>query len=178
MSPALLPLPVTPAQFLQHIVPAAMALLPQRMDSLRARLLLLAICMQESALADRRQGTDARPGPARGLPQFEVNGVIGVMRHVASQDAAKRVCRQLGIRWDAHAIHQAMETNDVLAVAFARLLLWTDRNALPAPGDIDPARHYYLRNWRPGAARTPEGLREIESRWCGNYPQALAAVTA
>lgn len=178
MAPALLPLPITPAQLLEHVIPQAMALLLQRMDTREARVMLVAICLQESGLADRRQGTDSNPGPARGLPQFEENGVLGVMNHVASRDIARRVANARGVIFNTRAIHRAMETDDVLALAFARLLLWTDRGALPALGDVDTARDYYLRNWRPGAANTAPGLAGIKARWCRNYPEALAAVMA
>lgn len=176
MMQAPLPLPTTPALVLRHVIPAAMALLPQRMAGPRANVPILAIMLQESALSTRRQGTKARPGPGRGFAQFEVNGVRGVMSHVASQKYAKHVCRELGIPFEPTPIHHAMEHNDVLGAAFARLLLWTDAAALPEIGKMDQALLYYLRNWRPGAAKTSQGLRDIEARWARNYPRAVAAV--
>lgn len=172
----LLPLPITPRQFLDVIVPQAMALLPMAMNSPQARVMLLAICLQESNLADRRQGTESRPGPARGLAQFEVTGVRGVMNHVATQETAKRVCAKLGIPFEARAIHLAMEHNDVLAVAFARLLLWADPKRLPDYRDTEGAKALYLRQWRPGAATTPEGLAKVSARWRRHHPLAVQAV--
>ena len=57
--------------FAGHVLPAAFALLPTRMDSPEARALVTAICLQESALKHRRQ----IGGPARGLAPFFLEGV-------------------------------------------------------------------------------------------------------
>ena len=63
----------------------------------------------------------------------------------------------------------ALETNDVLAGVFARLLLWTDAKPLPAIGDEQGAWAYYLRNWRPG--------KPHPQTWPGFYRQAVEFVT-
>lgn len=176
--PSMLALPITPRKALQLIIPPAMDLLPARMRSDRSDVQLLAISMQESGLADRRQGTELRPGPARGLLQFEVNGVRGVMNHRASGALLRQVCLARNVLFDARSIHLQLELDDVLAFALARLLLWTDPRPLPPIGALDAAFDCYARNWRPGALKTPEGYRECLRRWRRNYPLAVQAVKA
>ncbi|MNL60597.1 hypothetical protein D3C87_1844250 [compost metagenome] len=51
---------------------------------------------------------------------------------------------------DAASVYATLEKDDVLASAFARLLLWTDPKALPDVGAKDAAWALYLRTWRPG----------------------------
>lgn len=172
----MLALPTTPEAVLREVIPAAADLLPEFMRSDQSDALLLAIGLQESGLADRRQGTTARPGPARGLLQFEITGVRGVMSHPSSRKHLQRVCTLLNLAFDARTIHLRLEFDDVLAFAVGRLLLYTDPNRLPQLGDVTTSFEYYERNWRPGAAATPEGRRECARRWRGNYPKALAAV--
>jgi hypothetical protein len=125
----------------------ALALLPQRMDSDAARVMLLAAGLQESRFLYRAQKTKNSyvKGPARGFWQFERGGgVVGVMTHRMSRELAKQACET------------AMRTtlaidDDVLAAAFARLLLWTDPKPLPALNAThDEAWDQYMRQWRPG----------------------------
>jgi hypothetical protein len=124
----------------------ALALLPYRMDSLAARILLLTIGLQESRLEHRRQLGN---GPARGLLQFEQGGgVKGVMTHHASKDYARKLCDARGVAFKARSVWARLETDDVLAFGFGRLLLWTHPKPLPA-NEAD-AWDYYLWLWRPG----------------------------
>ncbi len=169
----LLPLPIAPAQFLQHAVEPALALLPAAMSTDRARLMLVAIALQESGLASRWQIIDPhRPdlkGPARGLLQFERGGgVRGVLMHEASQEYARWVCSMRVVAPTVSAVYAALEHDDVLAAAFGRLLLWTAPRALPAVGDESGAWALYLRCWRPGKPR-PE-------KWAAYYRAAVATV--
>lgn len=173
----LLKLPATPEAVLQSVIPAALALLPDRLRSDRADVMLLAIGLQESNLGDRRQGSVTRPGPARGLWQFEVSGVNGVMQHPATEQLLRNVCAKRGAPWQNRSIHLQLEQDDLLACAVARLLLWTDAHALPEIGALDDAFDCYRRNWRPGACNTAEGFRECLRRWRGNYPRAVETVT-
>ena len=130
-----------------HILPAALSLLPERMDSPEARVLLLAIGLQESRFKNRTQGG----GPARGLWQFEANGgVRGVLEHHASAAHAITVCERLLYPPSVAVVYNAIAHNDVLAACFARLLLWTAPAPLPALGDAGGAWRYYLAQWRPG----------------------------
>lgn len=125
----------------------ALALLPANMDSPAARVMLLAIGLQESRFVHRRQ----IGGPARGFWQFERGGgVFGVLTHAASAALARQVCDARGVAPTTAAVYGRLENDDVLAAAFARLLLWTDAARLPAVDDKDGAWALYLRTWRPG----------------------------
>jgi len=128
------------------IVPAYDTL-PGRMSSVSATVMLLAIGLQESRLVHRRQIR----GPARGLWQFERDGgVAGVLRHPSTREAARQVCVERAVPAVPGDVYHRLEIDDVLAAAFARLLLWTDAKPLPQLGDEATAWDYYIRNWRPG----------------------------
>nr|WP_255469077.1 hypothetical protein [Achromobacter sp. UMC46] len=117
------------------------------MDTLEARVMLLAIGLQESRFVHRRQIS----GPARGFWQFERGGgVRGVLTHPASRVHAYRLCGGRAVDPVAAAVYPALEQDDVLAAGFARLLLWTDANRLPAIGDVQGGWNLYARTWRPG----------------------------
>lgn len=174
----MLPLPIAHDVFLREIVSPAMALLPKQMDSARARVLLLAICLQESRLAHRWQVVDGGgKGPARGLAQFERGskasrgGVWGVYMHHATHELLRLLCRDRDINFEPYAIWAQLEHDDVLAVGLARLLIYTD--AFPLP-DVDDERGawelYALRCWRPGKAHP--------STWPANHFAARKAVAA
>lgn len=125
----------------------ALALLPPGMDSVKARVMLLAIGLQESRFEHRRQ----IGGPARGFWQFERGGgVVGVLSHASSKAHALRICEARGVKPIAADVYEALDDDDVLAAAFARLLLWTDPKALPDVGAAAAAWALYLRTWRPG----------------------------
>jgi hypothetical protein len=151
-------------------------LLPGRFNNPLATALMLAIGLQESEFLHPIQlvGNPPRPvGPAHGYWQFEEGGgVVGVMTHDASERYARAVCLIRGVPFDRDAIHRVLALDHVFAAAFARLLLWTDRAALPPLGDFDAAFAYYLRNWRPGAfKRDPRG---VEARFRRKYAEAIA----
>lgn len=151
---------------IQTAVNPALALLPLKMDTPAARLLLLAIGLQESRFLYRRQ---LGSGPARGLWQFERGGgVRGVLTHPASREHAYRICGIRGVEPVAAAVHPALEADDVLAAAFARLLMWTDAWRLPAVGDVQGGWEIYVRTWRPG--------RPHPQTWAGLYAQAVAGM--
>lgn len=142
----------------------ALTLLPARMDSPQARVMLLAIGLQESRFIHRRQ----IGGPARGFWQFERGGgVRGVLTHPVTQGQAQALCRARGIEPVAADVYAALELDDVLAAGMARLLLWSDPAPLPAIGDADGAWDLYLRTWRPGKPH-PETWPEL-------YAQAVEA---
>lgn len=181
----MLELPATPTEALDEAVIPGLALLPSQYDTPAARLLVLAICMQESNLVVRAQVLNGGgKGPARGLPQFERGteasrgGVWGIYLHPASRELLRAACAARKVSFHPNAIWKAIEVDDLLAVACSRLLLLTDAAALPALGDLDGAFAYYLRTWRPGAARTPAGRVKCLARWRTHYPRALAAVRA
>lgn len=151
-------------------VTPALALLPAAMDTQAARVMLLAIGLQESRFVHRRQ----IGGPARGFWQFEKGtrasrgGVWGVYLHAASKSHLAALCKARSVACDPDAIYAALEYDDVLAAGVARLLLWTDPKALPAVGDADAGWSLYLRTWRPGKPK-PDS-------WPPLYRQAAAEV--
>jgi hypothetical protein len=170
MSEYVLPaLPLSPLQCLQLAIEPALALLPAVMDSLRARVQLLAMAGQESGLKYRRQIR----GPARGLWQFERGtqrtrgGVWGVYLHPASRDALAALCALRGVAFEPAAIYSRLEHDDVLAAGCARLLLWTASAPLPEETDADAGWQYYLGLWRPGKPH-PE-------TWAAHHAAALGA---
>lgn len=133
--------------FLEVAINPSLKLLPEKMASDKAKVMLLAIGLQESRLVHRRQ----IGGPARSFLQFESGGgVRGVMEHRASSAPAKALCETLAVPFDRAAIYKGMEFNDVLAFGLGRLLLYTDPKALPEIGDDQAAWDLYQRVWRPG----------------------------
>ena len=152
----------------------ALDLLPRQMDSTEARVMLAAIGLQESRLTARRQlvkvGGKMHPiGPAKGLWQFERGGGCrGVVDHPASRYWMSHVCRERGVGFSATAIWNAIETDDVLAAAAARLLLFTDPRRLPELGDEKGGWNLYIRTWRPG--------RPHRDTWPALYAQALSTL--
>jgi len=134
-----------------YILPAALSLLPTRMDTPEARRMLLAIGLQESRFEHRRQIS----GPARGFWQFERGGVVGVIRHPATKDHLRAAV--VALHYDAEladddvGLHATIEHNDVLAAVVARLNLWW----LPEPLATEPGEGWnqYLSAWRPGRPR-------------------------
>lgn len=153
-------------------ITTALALLPARMDTAEARVMLLAIGLQESRFTHRQQ----IGGPARGFWQFEKGtrasrgGVWGVFLHAASKGHLAALCKARSVACDPDAIYAALEYDDVLAAGVARLLLWTDAKALPAIGDADAGWALYLRTWRPG--------KPHPKTWPALYAQAVAALEA
>lgn len=145
----------------QHIIPAALSLLPDKMDSKIARRHVLSICLQESALKHRRQ----IGGPAISFFQFEIGGVLGVMRHPATSGHLRAAVERLRYPLEPELLHEAMEHNDVLACVFARLNLWW----LPGPlaDDAEGAWVQYLEAWRPG--------KPHPKPWSANWAAAVAA---
>jgi hypothetical protein len=135
------------------------------MNSHAAIVEMLVIGLQESRFQHRHQ----IGGPAHGYWQFEKGGgVRGVLRHHSSCEHAQAVCRARNVIATEGAVYAALEHDDVLAAAFARLLLWTDPKALPALGDEQGAWDLYLRTWRPG--------KPHRHTWDALYEKALEAV--
>lgn len=154
-----------------YILPAALSLLPARMDSPAARAMLVAIGLQESRFEHRRQ----IGGPARGFPQFERGsdskggGIVGVLRHAASGAHLLPALDALRYPPDADALYDAIEHNDVLACVLARLLLFTLPYALPGAAEPDEGWRQYLEAWRPG--------RPHRATWDAFYAQAWGVVS-
>lgn len=157
--------PTTTAEYIaRFIYPAAMALLPERMHSPEAKAMLLAIGFQESGFSYRKQLS----GPARGFWEFEEDGgVHGVLVHRATKPIIDPILPVLAV--PAWGVYDALSNHDVLACVFARLLLWTHPDPLPASNNPAGAWHYYVETWRPGKPR-----REV---WDWNFERAWKEVT-
>ncbi|AZY50078.1 hypothetical protein C0J09_13785 [Bordetella avium] len=158
------------SQIIETAVAPALTLLPANMDTPRARVMLLAIGLQESRFVHRRQ----IGGPARGFWQFEKGtrasrgGCWGVYLHASSRGHLGVLCKARSVACDPDSIYAAVEYDDVLAAGVARLLLWTDAHALPGVGDQAGGWDLYLRTWRPG--------KPHPHTWPGLYAQAVAEV--
>jgi hypothetical protein len=127
----------------------AFQLLPVGMDTPIARVILAAIGFQESGYLVRIQYGN---GPARSYWQFEngrLAGINGVLNHRATAKLAVAVCKARGVAPERMAVWKAMETDDVLGAAFARLLMYTDPFPLP-DNSADAWEMYAKRLWRPG----------------------------
>lgn len=157
---------MAPAELNARVISPGLALLPIAMDSVKARVQLLSITLQEDPRQLRRQMGN---GPARGLWQFERGGgVKGVMGHHATTGHAHRLCAERGVEWDARAVWTRLETDDLLACGFARLLLYSDPKPLPAVDDAEGGWDLYMRTWRPG--------RPHPEKWPANHEAARRAL--
>lgn len=174
---------MTPQELYKIAIQPAYGMLPVNMESREASLMLLAIPLQESELKARRQlitevingrKTLVPKGPAVSFWQFEQGnevsrgGVWGVLNHYRVGPMAVAVCRTLGVTPTAPKVWEAMQTNDVLAAAMARLLLYSSPKALPKVGDVQGAWKMYEDTWRPGKPH-PE-------KWPAHYATAKAAL--
>lgn len=163
--------------------------LPDRMDTVSARLIMLAIQKQEDPEERRYQlvkrteatapenvvGPKTAKGPARSLWQFEQGGgVRGVLNHHAAREYIYEVCEHFAIPKTPAMCWQAMEDNDVLAACFARLLLWSDPHKIPAVSDAEGAFDLYLRTWRPGAYTRGTDAQQaaLEQKFLRNHAAA------
>jgi hypothetical protein len=138
-----------------------------------ARVILLAIALQESGLRNRRQVTSSgeEDGPAASFWQFEKGGGCkGVLTHHASAKHMRWVCNEYNIEQTAQGLWDAMRYNDVVAASAARLLLYTLPQALPRTAT--EGWDQYVAAWRPGKPH-PEKWAEcwaIAERVAGAAP--------
>lgn len=139
---------------LHEAINPAFKLLPAKMDSDAARVMLLAIGLQETAFECRYQKTNdpQKKGPAKGFWQNERGGgVVGVMTNAATEEYAKTLAKARRIPFDSTLIHARLEEDDILAAGWARLILWADPRPLPGvDADHETAWQCYYRNWKPG----------------------------
>lgn len=119
-------------------------------DTREARVLLLAIALQESGLEHRRQvvAGGAENGPAASFWQFEGGGCRGVLTHKASSERIAKICELFNVEPSVIPLWEAMRYNDIVAAATARLLLYT----LPSKLATTAAEGWnqYVAAWRPG----------------------------
>ena len=80
---------------LRTAINPALGMLPAKMDTDAARVMLLAIGLQESRFEHRRQMGN---GPARGFWQFEKGGgVKGCVQHPSSAHHLRQLCAARGV---------------------------------------------------------------------------------
>ncbi|WP_313462449.1 hypothetical protein [Pseudomonas nitroreducens] len=163
----------------RSIIEPALLLLPAKMESPQAIVMLLAIGLQESRFEYRRQMGN---GPAKSFWQAEQGGgmVTGLLRYRvdAVREMAAGLCVGRGVAPAAADVWNAIERDDILAAGLARLLLFTDPARLPGLGDEAGAWELYLRTWRPGAydRGTPTQRAALRKKWVANYAAALEVV--
>ena len=176
---------MTPREARNGPVAEALSLLPAKMTSPQAELMLLAIGLQESQLKYRRQlvGSPPKPvGPAKSFWQAEQGGgmVAGLLRYhdAKVRDVVHGLCAVRDVAPAARDVWDAIEHDDVLAAGLARLLLFTDPARLPKLGDVEGAWQLYLRTWRPGAHSRGDAAAKasLRQKWAKNYGKALEAV--
>lgn len=159
----------------QEAINPGLKLLPAQMDSDAARVMLLATGLQESRFKYRFQTVKGQPyvkGPAKSYWQFEVGGAVkDVMQRATTRQHCIDLCAARAVAFDPRAIHSAMEEDDILAAAMARLLLWTDSKPLPnLDASHEDAWQCYVRNWHPG--------KPHRDTWDEFHAQAKAQVLA
>jgi len=79
------------ANIIKDYIEPGLKLLPQKMDTPDARAMLVAIGLQESGFAYRKQVG----GPARSFWQFEMGGVTGVLTHDKTSAYISEVCKYI-----------------------------------------------------------------------------------
>lgn len=162
---------MTPDRFYRTaILPALTELsmqgLPARAEAAR---FILAIALQESNLAHRRQlsSTGEETGPAASFGQFEIGGGCkGVLRHPATAERMARICKDFNVTPEPQALWEAMRYNDIVAAAAMRLLIYTLPHELPT--DAADGWKQYVEAWRPGKPH-PE-------RWAASWGMASNVV--
>lgn len=136
---------MTPQQLNILVLKPTLSWMGNLYDSKEARIMLIAIALQESGLLHRIQVG----GPAHGLWQFErAGGVRGVMNHLKTMQTAENIAKALIYNDSETDVYTAIVDNDILACVFARLYLYTDPK--PLPSTAAEGWLYYKRTWRPG----------------------------
>lgn len=144
---------MTPLRLLNLAIIPAMAELTRCgiPDTVDARRLILAIALQESGLAHRRQvltgGVEA--GPAASFWQFEpAGGCAGVLTHYLTATTMRSLCVDFNVGTTPQTLWEAMRYNDIVAAIAARLLIYTLPHKLPLTAADGWAQ--YTAAWRPG----------------------------
>ncbi len=151
---------------IKDYIEPGLSLLPPKMDTDKARAMLVATSLQESGFTNRKQ---IGGGPARGFWQNEKTGAIkGVLTHPSTKELIREVCARIVVPADIDLCYGLIAYHDALACCFARLLLWTLPRPLPGPDEPDEGWRQYLEAWRPGKPRPAD--------WPGNYSRAWMMV--
>lgn len=164
---------LTQYQFLRTEVQPALQAMPGFVHGRAAECMLLAIPAQESNFASLYQiGQSGQPllSLARGLYQFEVTGVRGVLTHPSCAWLLPMLSAGGFAPTNAAEIHRALPASTRLQVWIARANLWWHTAPLPAPTfeQEEAAWQYYLYTWRPG--------KPHRSRWGKCWQGAVQAM--
>lgn len=164
---------MTPELFLKTGIVPALAYLRQNgiEDKMPVRRMLIAIALQESALAHRRQvssdGTES--GPAVSFYQAELTGAgYWLLRHAVSAPILKKACVDFNVVPTPQGVWDAIRYNDVFASIVARLNLFVLPSKMAE--DADMGWKQYLSAWRPGKPK--------EESWSANWSAADIIVKA
>jgi peptidoglycan L-alanyl-D-glutamate endopeptidase CwlK len=139
-----------------------------------ARAMLYAAGLQESNLTARFQAMPAasavRKGAGRGLWQMRPDDVNRVLSGNSTRERSETAANKHVGSVNPHAVWATLEYDDILAAIFARLMLWPDPAALPAPAAANEqaAWDYYVRCWRPAPPR--------QQGWAANWRAAVENV--
>jgi hypothetical protein len=120
-------------------------------DTVDARRFVLAIALQESGLAHRRQvlAGGIENGPAASFWQFEQGGGCkGVLTHYLVAPTMRQLCVDFNIDTTPAGLWEAMRYHDIVAAIAARLLIYTLPGKLPTTAADGWAQ--YVAAWRPG----------------------------
>lgn len=146
---------MTPYRLLHYAIRPALAELAAHgiPDTFDARRFMLAIALQESNLAHRRQvsadGTES--GPAASYWQFERGGGCkGVLTHRSSAPHMRRVCEDFDVEPTSAGLWEAMRYQDIVAAAAARLLIYTLPWNLPQHAAAGWDQYVSKLSWNPG----------------------------
>jgi hypothetical protein len=170
---------LTASEFLTRILEPDLvwlhALVPSIPDSQEATLCLLAFAGQETGWQNIAQEDG---GPGRGPWQFEPATCSDVLENPETAEMAWEVCQALSsVPPTGEEVWGALLARPNLAVAFARLDLWSDPHPLPPLNDEAACLRTYARVWRP--AWTTEGgtaAADARARFAGVYAQSIAAL--
>lgn len=149
---------------------ASKALGATRYRSTDAVFMLTAIAVHESGLRAFQLSTSGFPlrSAARGLWQFEIEGVRSVVRHDAAYGCLEDLDHALAwrARIKPEQVWAELPWDPVAAMRIARALLWSVPEPLPRPNLDEEKRGWqqYLTAWNPGA-REETARRRWRSVW-------------
>ena len=129
---------------------AAMALLPAHLTCAESKAMLIAIAMQSSQFSFRRElmGHDRSFWALGAQTHIKV-----VAEHELTRGPIAAVCDALCYDTSVFSAYMAVEHNDILACAYARLLLSLVPGKLPSRDQPQLGWDQYLAVWRPSHPR-------------------------
>ncbi|MDP2141297.1 MAG: hypothetical protein Q8L20_10845 [Gammaproteobacteria bacterium] len=154
------------------LLASCLKLFPSQYNTPEARAMVIAIGLQESDFKHRQQlignhrnWWQSLSGPAVSYWQFERIGIRGVLEHRITGPLIRVVLDKLGYPADVETIYKALIHNDILAVCFARLLLFTVPDPLPTRTQPAKAWEQYLWAWRPGKPKPDRWNERFAAAW-------------